>query len=216
MACKVDRAVDRFDLTATAGHEGVDAELLARWRGEDRPEQGYRTLTDWFNRRLLRRVYDDHGRETVGTRVESDYEALTGDDRLLREEVLDDMRADGIAADAVADALVSWSTMRHHLKDCLDGSKPTRESDSDWERRSVDIATDRAAGKVADAARALASKGELAGGDDAEATVEPYLSCPHCGVRVPFSEARSRGYVCADHLGTPGDGDHGPDGADAG
>jgi len=200
MGCKVDRAVERFGLTGTGGGD-LHGELLSRWRGEGYPEQGYRRLTDWYNTRLLKQVYDAHGRPTVGTRVESDYEALTGEDRLLREEVLDDLRADGVDAEAVAGALVSWSTMRHHLNDCLEGSKPTPESDSDWERRSVAIATDRAAEKVADAAGSLASKGAVAGADGAEVAVEAYLVCPECGLRVSFAQARERGYVCRDHLG---------------
>jgi len=202
MSCKVDRAVAAFDLDATGGYEDIDAELLARWTGEGRHEAaGYRTLTEWFNKRLLKQVYDTNGRETVGTRVESDYEALTGDDRLLREEVLDDLRADRIDADAVADALVSWSTMRNHLNDCLDGSKPTTESDSDWEGRSVEIATEQAANKARDAVRSLAGKGEVVGGDEAEIAVETYLVCPECGLRVSLSQAREQGYVCEDHLG---------------
>lgn len=202
MGCKVDRAVAAFDLDGTGGYEDIDVELLARWTGEGRYQAtGYRSLTAWFNKRLLKQVYDANGRETVGTRVESDYEALTGEDRLLREEVLDDLRADGIDADSVADATVSWSTMRNHLNDCLGGSKPTAESDSDWERRSVSIATEQAASKARDAVRSLAGKGEIAGGDEAEIAVETYLVCPDCGLRVSLSRARERGYVCEEHLG---------------
>lgn len=201
MSCKVDRVADSFEVTPTPAFDDLDAELLARWRGDgDREAQGYRSLTAWFNKRLLKGVYDANGRDTVGTRLDSEYEALTGDDRLLREEVCDDLRSDDIDADAVTDALVSWSTMRHHIKGCLDGEKPTTEP-SDWERRSVEIATDRAEEKLSDAVRSLAGKGTISGGDEATATVEAYLSCPECGVRRRFADALERGAVCEQHLG---------------
>ena len=207
MPCKVDRAVAAYGLTAPGRFEDVDDELVARWRGAgDREAQGYRSLTEWFNKRLLKQVYDANGRETVGTRVEGDYRALRGDDRVLREEVKDDLRGDGIDADAVADALVSWSTMRHHLKDCLGAEKATEtgsgeaRSPSGWERQSVAIATDRAEEKLADAVRSLSGKGRLAGGEEASLSVEAYLSCPVCGVRRRFTDALQRGTVCERHF----------------
>lgn len=204
MGCKVDRAIETFEVTPTAGFDDLDAELVARWRGDgDRESQGYRALTEWFNERLLKRVYDANGRETVGTRLESDYEALTGDDLLLREEVKDDLRADGIDADAVVDGMVSWSTMRHHLTGCLDAEKEPQEP-TDWEPRSVDIATDRAETKLADAVRSLAGKDRLAGGDEATVAVEAYVSCPVCGVRRRFADALDQGTVCETHFGEDG------------
>lgn len=201
MACKVDRAITTFEVTPTAGFDDLDAELVARWRGDgDCEAQGYRSLTEWFNKRLLKRVYDASGRETVGTRLESDYEALVGDDPLVREEVKDDLRTDGIDADAVVDGMVSWSTMRHHVKGCLDAEKAAPEP-TDWEPRSVEIATDRAEEKLADAVRSLAGKERLAGGGEATVAVEAYLSCPVCGVRRRFADALDRGTVCETHFG---------------
>lgn len=201
MGCKVDRAIATFEVTPTGGFDDLDAELVARWCGDgDRESQGYRSLTEWFNRRLLKRVFDANGRETVGTRLESDYEALTGDDQLLREEVMDDLRADGIDADAVVDAMVSWSTMRHHVKGCLEAEKEYREP-TNWEPQSVEIATDRAEEKLADAVRSLAGKGRLTGGEDATVTVEAYLTCPQCGVRRRFTDALEAGVVCETHFG---------------
>ena len=208
MTCKVEQTVARFDIGPTGEYGDVDEELLARWRGVDGYEElGYRALTSWFNRRVLKQVYDRNGRKTLGIRVKGDYEALTGDDEFVREEVLDDLRADGIEAMAVADGLVSWSTMRHHLKGCLDGNKQYQASDSDWERESVRIATDQAVKKAESAVGSLASKGELIGGDEAAVSAELYLTCPECNLRVSLLEARARGYICTDHLGGPEDGD---------
>lgn len=200
--CKVDWAVEAYDLDpARDGYDSVDAYLQARWTGADgRAADGYRTLATWFNKRLLKQVYDANGRETVGPRLDSEYDALTGDDELARREVMDDLRADGIDASALVDDMVSWSTLRHHLKDCLEAEKSPASADTDWERESVRIASERTAEKVAEALRSLDSKGELPNADRAEVTVQVQLSCPACPVRVSLAEAISRGYICRDHL----------------
>lgn len=201
-ACKVDRVVDEYGLQpARADYDSVDEYLRARWTGTDgHPPDGYRRLATWFNKRLLKRAYDAHGRETVGVRIDSEYEALTGDDELAREEVLEDLRSDGIDARSVVEDMVSWSTLRHHLKDCLDAEKATPTATTDWERESVRIAQERTARKVSEALRSLDSKGELPNAERAEVAVQVQLSCPECPVRVSLTEAVSRGYICREHL----------------
>jgi len=199
--CKIEIVSDRYDLDEReTRYESVDDRLLTRWTGADGHESsGYRQLTEWFNERLLRTLYDDHGRDTTGNRVESDFEALTGDDDLLREEVRDDLRADGIDVDALQQDMVSWSTMRTHLKSCLDGEKVIRESDSDWERRSVEIAKNVATSKVNEALSSLETDEVLPAGTDAEVEIQVLLSCPECPTRVPFGDAIDRGFVCSEH-----------------
>jgi DNA-binding transcriptional ArsR family regulator len=202
MGCKVDRLVDAYGLDAAETRYGsFDERLLARWTGADGGSaEGYRPLTEWFNKRLLRATYEDHGRETLGVRVEADYDVLVGEDDLAREELRDDLAADGIDADAYLDDTVSWSTMRRHLTDCLGGEKTRERSESGWERESVRIAREHAAGKVRDAVSSLASRGDLPGGKDAEVEIDVQLACPVCHVRVPLSDALARGYICQDHL----------------
>lgn len=204
MSCKVDALIEEYALDeAEARFESTDERLLARWTGDDGGSAaGYRSLTEWFNRRLLRALYERRGRETLGVRVESDYDVLTGEDDLLREELVDDLAADGIDATAYLDDTISWSTMRRHLNDCLDGEKSTERSESGWERETVRIAREHAAGKVREAVSSLASRGDLPGGDEAEVDVDVGVSCPVCQVRVPLSDAVARGYICADHLPT--------------
>jgi DNA-binding transcriptional ArsR family regulator len=202
--CKIEVLSERYALDGReTRYESLDDRLLTRWTGADGTEAiGYRKLTGAFNKRLLRTVYDEHGRDTTANRVESDHEALTGDDDLLREEVLDDLRADGIDADALQQDLISWSTMRTHLKSCLEGEKVLREAESDWERRSVEIAKHIATAKVEEALPSLESDGALAGGEDADVDIQVLLSCPDCPTRIPFNDAVDRGFVCAEH--TPG------------
>lgn len=200
--CKIGLVSERYGLdTFERRYNSVDEHLLTRWTGTESVEPvGYRTLTDWFNKRLLRAAYDEHGRDTVGTRIESDYEALTGEDELLREEVMDDLRADGLAPERLRQDMVSWSTMRQHLTSCLGGEKRLRESDSDWERKSVAIATNITESKVEDALSSLDSRGTLPEGGRADITVQVLLGCPNCQTRVPFEDAISRGFVCKDHF----------------
>lgn len=199
--CKVDVVADAYDLQPAGDrYPSLDAYLLSRWLGEDgREPLGYRRLADEFNRRLLKRVYDTHGREVLAARVESDYETLTGGDDLQRAELVDHLDDDGIDADRLRRDMVSWGTMATHLKDCLGGEKPSREATTPWERRSIDIATTHARTKVEEAISSLASKGELPTGAAEEVSLQVHLGCARCHTRVPLAIALDRGYVCEDH-----------------
>lgn len=199
--CKVDFVIDRYALSAPkSGYSSLDEYLVARWTGTEGESAGYQQLTDWFNKRLLKHVYEQNGRETIGTRIDSEYEALNGDDELVREEVIDDLASDGIAAESLTDDMVSWSTMRRHLKDCLEAEKPTPPSRTDWELESVNIARERAEQKTVAALRSLANKQRLPEAHRADVTVQIKLSCPECPTRIPLEDALARGYVCNDHF----------------
>lgn len=203
--CKVDDAIDHYSLGAPSTESGsIDDYLVARWTGSDHHKSvGYRRLADWFNRRLLRQVYDEHGRSTTGTRVDSEYEALTDGDDLLRQEVANDLASVGIDADALVDDMVSPRTMHRHLTGCLGADKGPREARTDWERDSVAVARAQLEEKVEKAASALASKGEFRGADAADVEIDIHLSCPECTTRVPFESGRRQGYVCEDHSPLP-------------
>lgn len=199
--CKLERVADAYGLgSGDAGGDALDTALLDRWQGRGgHREYGYRSLTEWFNLRLLRRVYDEHGREATGNRVESEFAALTAEDELTRLEVVDDLADDGIDADAVLTDMISWSTMRTHLTECLGETKERSGSSTGWERASIDIATDRAREKVAEAVRSLGNKHEIAGGASAEVSVDVTLACDACSTTVPLVVAMDRGYVCGTH-----------------
>lgn len=201
--CKVDRVSVEYDLAAVdRGHETIDEGLLARWRGEDGyTPTGYRPLTDWFNQRLMRTVYTEHGRETLGGRVSHEYQALTGDDELQREEVSESLRAHGIDAARIRDDMVSWGTMRNHLKECLGEEKSTTESRSDWERESIEMARSFAREKVESTLSSLATNGDLADGDQGTVSIQIQFRCDvaDCQTRVPMPVALDRGYICEDH-----------------
>lgn len=199
--CKVDVVTDTYDLQPAGNrHDSFDDYLLARWTGADgREPVGYRTLTDEFNRRVLKQVYDTNGRDVLAARLESDYETLTNGEDLRRGELEDHLAADGIDAERLRRDMVSWGTMATHLKECLGGHKPPREATTEWERRSIDLAIDRAEAKVGEAVSALSSKGELTRGAGFEVELQTHLRCVDCETRVPLAVALNRGYVCETH-----------------
>jgi len=199
--CKVDTAVERYGLKgADPVYESIDDGLLARWQGADnRSPMGYRSLTEWFNKRLLKRVYDDHGRDSLGARVDSDYEALRSDDELVSEEMVESLRADGIDAEAVRGSMVSYGSMRTHLKECLGGEKATPTAETEWERESIAKARNVAREKAERALSSLDTKGEIDGAASADIDVQIRVGCRSCPTRVPFEVAYERGYVCEQH-----------------
>lgn len=203
--CKVDRVTEIHGLaSADPVFDSLDEGLLARWTGVgERSAVGYRSLTEWFNKRLLKSVYDDHGRDTLGATVDSDYDVLQGDDELVAAELAESLRADGIDADELRDALVSWGTMRTHLQDCLGGQKEPQTATTDWEVESVRKAKGVTESKVESALSALARKDRLAGGDSADVGVQVKVGCDSCPTRVPFDVALERGYVCEKHHAQP-------------
>ncbi|MFW6384816.1 MAG: rod-determining factor RdfA [Halodesulfurarchaeum sp.] len=203
--CKIDVLTERYDLTSPdARYETFDDYLLARWTGTaDLPGEGYQSLTDYINKRLLKQTYEAHGRDTLAPRLESEYDVLTGDDELLKQELIDDLAADGIDADRLVTEFVSRSTTRRHLKDCLGGDKKPVTARTEWERRSVEIALDRAEQKVVEAITSLESKGEFPGLDEVDIDIDVYVSCSECPTQLPLQEALDRGYVCDVHHEPP-------------
>jgi len=200
-SCKVDGVIERYELeSADPIYDSIDEGLLARWTGAGkRTAMGYRSLTEWFNKRLLKTVYDEHGRETLGARLHSDYEHLKSDDDLVGEEVVASLRADGIDSDRLERDLVSWGTVRIHLQECLDGHKESQTARTNWEEESIRKVVEVAEEKTESALSALANKGTLAGGETAGIDVQIQLSCQSCPTRVPFDVALERGYICEEH-----------------
>lgn len=198
--CKVGEAIARYDLDERANEqETFNDRLIARWKGDGvGTAQGYRPLTEWFNKQLLKREYDRTGIEAAGTRIDRDYEAL-GDETLESEEVRDSLRSRGVDVERVEGSFVSWSTMQRHLKDCLGAEKEPQRARTNWERNSIEFARDQLESKVDDALSSLDSKGELQRASDAEVSITVELSCPECPLRVPLEQALERGYICEDH-----------------
>lgn len=202
MGCKVDRLIDRYDMTVPdPSYDSVDEYLVARWTGEDgRSADGYKPLTEWFNKRLLKRLYEEHERETPGIHLDREYALITGESGVERDELAASLATDGLDIDDIDSTLISWSSMRHHLKGCLEAEKDTNSATTDWETNTVQVAQERTREKAQSVLSSLESKDRLPNAGNAEVEVQVKLACPDCSVRVPFEEAIDRGYVCETHV----------------
>lgn len=202
MGCKVDTLIERHGLTVPEPrYDSVDEFLVARWTGQDgRSAEGYKSLTEWFNKRVLKRIYESHGRDTMSAHLGREYELITGESDLQREELAADLSTKGLDIEELDRELISWSTMRHHLKGCLDAEKQTDQATTDWEANAVQIARERTEEKTRSVLSSLSSKQRLPNAERAEVQVQVKLACPDCSVRVPFEEAVDRGYVCETHF----------------
>jgi hypothetical protein len=207
--CKVGRVVDAYDLQRGVGGDGLDAQLLARWLGrQEYSATGLRPLKDWVNTQLLKAVYRDHDRNTLGNRLQSDYDALTGDEADLA--LLDDLAADGIDGEQLQSDFLSTSTLYRHFTECLGESKSKQSTagrSGDWEADKVDYARDIVERNVSESLRSLENKGRIPGAATADIKTEIVLGCPECATQVSFERALARGYVCREHMGGGADAD---------
>lgn len=201
--CKVDRIRAAHDITPPGRFEGdLDSYLVARWTGEGETDPaGVRTLSEWFNKQVLQTIYRAHGRSDSSIRLDSDYEALRGNDvpDHERAELLSELADDGIDGEATTKQFIGKSTLSRHLKECLDATKDTPSSETEWEIDRVRVATNTYRSHLESALQSLGNKDRIRGVDGAELQVQSYLSCPQCPARVTVEKAYEQGYVCADH-----------------
>lgn len=203
--CKVGAGIAKYDLESER-QDDLDDYLVSRWVGEGPYSAvGYRTLADWFNKRMLRSVYLDAGRSVSDPRIDADYEALTSDDEATVEDIKDDLRIDGIDPEELLEDFVSRATMRRHLTNCLGAEKERQPASGDWELDKIDHARTHFQQSVESAIRSLANKGKIPGGIDADLDTPIVLSCPECTAQANLETALSRGYVCREHLGETSD-----------
>ena len=202
--CKVGFVVHKRNLDKAFTGESLDSYLVARWLGrEGYTDQGLRPLTDWFNRNLLKIEYLENDRSATETRIESEYEALRHGDDIVKGEVLDDLKADGIAGSKLVDDFISKSTLQRHLTKCLGVEKALDGGgDKNWEQRKIEYTQDSLRENVEEALKSLENKGKLPGVTEAKVDLPVMLRCPECNTRVRFRTATERGYICEAHLGS--------------
>ncbi|MFC6962594.1 rod-determining factor RdfA [Halocatena marina] len=201
MGCKVDTLIERHALTVPdPGYDSIDEYLVARWTGSDgRSADGYKSLTEWFNKRLLKQIYETHGRDTVRIHLDREYEIVSSEESIHRAELAADLESNDLTLDRIESEMISWSTMRHHLKGCLDAKKEQSSASTDWEANTVRMSQERTKEKTHSVLSSLTSKGRLPEAESMRVDVQVKLGCPECAVRVPFEDALERGYVCETH-----------------
>jgi len=201
--CKVDSLIEGFSISPPGSQfEDIDDFLVQRWRGDDgRPALGYKKLTRWFNKRVLRAVYEDACRSTVTTHVDAEYELITGDESVERVELAADLEGDGLDIEELAKMLPSHGTVRKHLKVCLDAEKDVSTSPRPRGKRieSMKQAEQMAASKAGQILPSFAKADELPLAEEADVAVEIKVACPVCKTRVPVLVAIERGYICSTH-----------------
>ncbi|MBX0305985.1 rod-determining factor RdfA [Haloarcula salinisoli] len=201
--CKVDRVRATHGLSPPARFEGdLDSYLVARWTGEGETDSaGLRTLSEWFNKQVLKAIYRDHGRSDSSVRLDSDYEVLQGNDipDHKRAELRSELADDGIDSETTTKQFIGKSTLSRHLKDCLDTTKDSSSAETEWEIDRVRVATNTYRSHLESALQSLGNKGRISDVDGAQLQVQSYLSCPECPTRVTVEQAYEQGYVCADH-----------------
>ena len=158
---KVGKVIERYDLRHDVEGTDLKAYLTARWLGDrEYAVTGLRPLADWFNRKLLKTVYNEHGRNALDTRVQSDYEALSGSDQNFA--LLDDLEADGIDGEELQADFVSSTTLYRHLTNCLCVTKSDESgAESNWEQEKIEYAGDIILNNVRDSLQSLENKGRL-------------------------------------------------------
>ena len=201
--CKVDRVRAAHGLSPPARFEGdLDSYLVARWTGEGEMDSaGLRTLSEWFNKQVLKAIYRDSGRSDSSVRLDSDYEVLQGNDvpEYKRAELRSELADDGIDSETTTKQFIGKSTLSRHLKDCLDATKDTPDAETEWERDRIRVATNTYRTHLESALQSLGNKDRIIDAEGAELQVQSYLSCPECPTRVTVEQAYEQGYVCADH-----------------
>lgn len=204
--CKVGTAIDKYDLEHSVVGDDLNQYMLARWLGEhEHPETGLRPLTDWLNQNILKAVYTDHGRNTLDSRIEADFEALTSDDDdEQRLAIIDDLASAGIDGEQLLDDFVSSTTLYRHFTTCL-GEEKTRnvrgdDAAAEGAMERIRYARDNAKGHMRTNLKALENRRKLPHATDAEISIPILLGCPVCSTQVHLERALERGYICEEHM----------------
>lgn len=172
--CKVDVLTEDYGLDAPGSqYDSLDDYLGSRWVGDDgRSASGYRTLTEWFNLRLLETIYRENGRSLPRTHITNEYRLIRGEASIDRTDLAADLEGDGLDIDELEKLLVSHGTIRFHLKNCLDVEKNyTQSRDREIYRKNIETTKHLAGAKVGRTIEKPAASGELPLADDAELSV---------------------------------------------
>lgn len=199
MACKVDSLIEKYDLDSIVPAQTTDEYLANRWTGEnDYSEAGVRQLKDWFNKRVIKRVYSQHGIDTVDTRIESDYDVLMGEDNIAYGDLSEMLSSYGIDTEELRNELVSTATMYRHLTNCIGESKPHRELSSPESyqeaiEKSLD-AVEQYLKSVLSATGVIDSPQDY--GTEVEARISITVRCPDCNEQVTLEQALENPDFC--------------------
>lgn len=200
--CKVGNLIEQYDIESASSDGGVNNYLIQRWVGQgDYTPTGLRPLKDWLNKQALKSVYTNSNRDAFNARIESEYEAITGEE--VDVATSEDLLADGIDPENLRSDLISTATLYRHLTNCLEVSKSEEPANSttEWKQNRLEYAKTVVEQSVQQSLNSLENKGKVPGATQATITTEVTLGCPECNTQVGYERALARGYICQDHMG---------------
>jgi hypothetical protein len=157
----------------------------------------YRSLTEYFNTRLLQRAVEESGLDDAGSSlwtlfsddfVEQLHAVLTDDSGSdsKRAEVRARLQNAGIDTDRLEGAFVSHVTMGTHLVNCLDlDPSSTNPRDVEDSVSVIQWARNRAT-EVIDAAVCQLRRDEAIRTGTLDVEILVYVTCSDCGDTMPF------------------------------
>lgn len=203
--CKVGKVIDKYDLEHSVVGGDLNQYMLARWMGKNEyPETGLRPLADWLNQKVLKTVYTEHDRNTLGSRIESDFEALTSDDDETRFTIIDDLESDGIDGEQLRDDFVSSTTLYRHFTNCLGEEKARDIGDNEATAKlaveRIQYLQNNTKDHIHESLRTLEYREKIPHASNAEVSIPVLLGCPVCSNQVQLERALERGYICEEHM----------------
>lgn len=204
--CKVGRVIARHDLEHSVVGGDLNEYMLARWLGRNEyPETAVRPLKDWFNKKVLKAVYNEHDIQTIDSRIESDYKALTSDDNDERLPILTELEAAGIdGEELLKEDFIPHATLYRHFTNCLSEKKPKKNSEDGSattnEMDRLDYARNTMEKRVQEVFKTFETKGKLPHATEADISLRVVVGCPVCTTTVHLEHALKRGYICEDHM----------------
>lgn len=189
-SCKVRRSAARYGL------EGLDAELVDRWVGEEE-SASLRELEEYVNTALVRAALEGSPEGVIEGEAANYYRLLTEDDTSegTRVEARRRLERRGIDPDDLVASFVSHQTIHTHLRKCLEVSydRETDPAERVENARTFLQGTQRRTERITAGTLEQLRDGDAL--DLAEFTVflDTMVSCDDCGRVLPVSDVFEHG-----------------------
>lgn len=198
--CNVARIAAEYDIHPSGlAYGSLDEYLVARWKGDNVLEpDDINRITNWFNRRLLSKRYEQADRKHISAEISSDYRTLQEGNSDTQEELLADLEMSGIEGLAIKEEFIDPADLRSHLCSCL-GEEQFQEDSEQLIGDEVHQLKSEFAVEVKELWSSLSqdaiSKAESPDMKD----VVVVISCPRCSATSTLEKVVECGYVCEDH-----------------
>lgn len=186
MTCKVDEVADKYGLSS------LDDRVLRRREQED---ASLRALEAYVNQRILRAAMEQAGMRVLEGDPENYHRILTNDDVMdaTRNQVRRELEQEGVPLDDVLGDMVSYQTVRHHLKECLDtdtsrNDKPTSRDKAEVTFRRLESRSERVVKRTLDRLR----KHDMIDFGELDVSVSLNVTCGDCGHSYSVYETLGR------------------------